>query len=278
MKPVLSSLVLSLALVPAGSDAAAQCGAGGLQVSFSPANPTLGQTITIQVTNVSTNCVYLLPDTCLYKKVYMGQCGGTQVVPFRWCSITQQAIQPGQSFVDTWDQTTHLGAPVGPGQYFFDVTIEQQSGPPVKLCPSVWIESCPTPPVEYGAGSPGTAGFTPGWSIQSLPKPGGPFVLSIDDALGGAGALLAIGAGPAQIPAPFGELLVDPNLPLLWLPFTMAGQPGIGGDGTVTFGFTVPNDQSLVGVTVYLQCLVAAPQSTDGIAHTRGLQISVCPP
>jgi len=276
MKTAFLSLLLGLSL--AAPEVTAQCGAGGLFVQFSPPAPTIGQPITITVTNVSSNCVYLLPDTCVYKKIYSGQCGGSVVVPFRNCFLQNQAIQPGQSFVDSWDQKAFQGPQVPPGTYFFDMKIGTQGGSTVSLCPSVTIDSCPTPPVEYGAGSVGTAGFTPVWTIGSLPKPGGQFGLTIDNAVGGGSALYVLGAGVAQIPAPFGEFLVDPFLPIVYLPFTMSGSPGVGGDGSVTFGFVVPNDLSLVGVTVYSQCLVTDVNSSGGISHTRGLQVTVCPP
>ncbi|MFG0317607.1 MAG: hypothetical protein ACF8XB_10055 [Planctomycetota bacterium JB042] len=270
-----AAALAAAALVPTAS---AQCGAAGLNVQVFPAAATVGQPIQIIVTNVSPNCTYFIEDSCLYKKVFKSQCGGSVVVPFRPCQIGQQFIQPGQSFLDSWDQTTQVGGQVPPGTYAFNVSVKEVGGGTHSFCPTVTIDVCPTPPSIYGSGSAGTGGYTPSWTVNILPKPGGPFSLTVDEALGGAPALLALGAGQAQIAADFGDFLVDPNLPIVWLPFTMAGTPGLGGTGTVTFGVTVPNDTALVGVTVHCQTLVGDIGSTGGVATTAGLRISICPP
>lgn len=269
---------LGLVFTTAAATADAQpCGTAGIDISVFPSAPVLGEPIQIIVTNLTANCTYVISDSCVYHKVFSGSCGGSAVLPFRQCAIGQVFIPPGQSIVDVWNQKNGNGQQVPPGTYFFDVTIGEVGGQKHGFCPSVAIDSCPTPPLIYGTGSVGTGGFTPTWTVNVLPKPGGPFSVTIDQAVGGAPSLFVLGAGSAQIPVDFGDFLIDPNLPVIYLPFSMSGASGVGGAGTVTFGFTVPNDTSLVGVTVYTQCLVQDFASTGNIATTAGLQISICP-
>ena len=90
---------------------------------------------------------------CAYAQLPEG-CGRT--VHCSGCAIRRSVYHTyttGQSLVDVWNQTGQYGQAVPPGTYFFDVTIGEVGGSKLTFCPSVTIDSCPTPPVVYGVGS-----------------------------------------------------------------------------------------------------------------------------
>lgn len=253
------------------------CGAAGIQIEFDPPIPAPGQPVTVRARNVTSQCHYVVPSGCLYVKIGAPGCVAPFVVPFRQCELTPQPLPPGGVVEDTWDQKDWLGQPVGPGTYAFQIQVDDPSGTTLTLCAELHIPSCPTPPEHYGAGNPGQGALAPAFSIQTVPQVGGVLDFTVTNALGGAAGWLAVGAGRAQIPMPFGTFLLDPNLPLFFLPIAYGGTPGQSGAGSATFVAPVPGDPALVGLKADFQAFVQDPASSGGFSHTEGLEITICP-
>ncbi len=260
----------------AASSAAQPCGAAGLSVTFTPAHPKVGEAIQISLKNTTSACIYALPDSCVYRSVHQVDCSGQAVVPFRWCTAVGQILAPGASAEDKWDQNDSIGNPVPAGTYAFSIELKDSTGGTlVTLCPTIDIGGCAPPPAQYGAPSLGSGGLAPAWAVNGGPQIGDPgYTLQVKNALGGAAALILVGASQANVPSTWGTLLV--GAPMIQLPVPLGGTVGQAGAGTVTLTFSIPPDAALVGLAAHLQTLVADPLSSGGISHTPGLTLTIC--
>lgn len=270
---LLSALVATTSLIATAS--AQPCVGQEIEFVLDPPVPKVGDTITITAINESATCAYAVPSSCLYIKVFgTGSCSGTQVVPFRQCLLGQIPLGPGASYSDVWDQKTMTGGQVPAGSYSFQINLLDPNGASLTFCLPVEITSCPTPPSFYGSASAGAGGFTPRWTVSTVPAVGQPFAFAVEDGLGGAPAILFIGPFQGQLAAGWGEFLLSP--PFLQVPLALGGAAGAAGAGALNFAFVVPNDAALVGLGANLQMLIADPASSGGISHTRGLNIVIC--
>lgn len=130
-----------------------------------------------------------------------------------------------------------------------------------------WLADAPGG--SFGVSCPGSGGFAPSLSLTGCSRPGESVTLALDDALGGATALLVFGAEPGLATLPGGcPLYATPLLPI-FLPVPLSGiGPGNG-------GFSVPllvPAQASAGAIV-LQGLIADPQAPGGVSATGGLSI-----
>ncbi len=258
-----------------GSIDAQPCVGQEVDLVLVPPVPKVGDKIKITAKNASTTCSYVIPSSCLYVKVFDGAtCSGTEVVPFRQCLVGQVPLGPGESYSDHWDQKSSSGVQVPAGVYSFQIMLKPATGAILSFCLPVEITTCLTPPSFYGSGSPGAGGFTPRWTVSSVPVVGQAFNLGIERGLGGAPALLFIGPSQGQATAAWGEFLLSP--PFLQVPLVLGGATGVAGAGALNFAFTVPSDASLIGLGANLQMLVGDAASSGGISHTRGLGIVIC--
>lgn len=276
MNRTLTALFVAAAFA---APAAAQCGFNDMQFSVSPANPTVGQPITITGTNTSTGCIWNLSDSCLIDFVKKTDCNGPAVFTPA-CAQVITPIQPGTSKSFTWDQKDDFGTQVAPGNYAFDVKLTNQNGQPLNHCITFSISGgCTTPPILYGSPDPGTGGIVPTIGTSGgLPQIGnGSFTIDIQSGLGGAPALLFISANSTNFPAPWGTLLVDLTPPFIQLPFALGGAAGAPGAGSLVLPAPIPNNGGLVGATVFMQCLIGDAGSSDNISHTAGLTFGICP-
>lgn len=132
-----------------------------------------------------------------------------------------------------------------------------------------WLRAADGP--AFGAGCAGSGGFTPNLTLTGCPRPGAAVTLSIDQALGGAGALLLFGTGAAAGTLPGGcPLLLAGILPLaVSLPL---GGTGPGG-GSVSIATGVPGNAA--PGTIALQAIVFDPQGQGGIAASNGLGVTI---
>lgn len=260
--PALRSCLFSLAALSLAN-------AQGVVISFDPAAPSQGEPIQVTLTNNGTTNIPLF-SSCLFDSVHPQDCSQPPIhVPN--CLAVLSLIPPGGSYSSVWDQRDDHGAYVPPGAYAFTIA---------GLCPQVTITGpCPMPPQSFGVAGPGSASFEPRFELfGGMPAIGNPaFGVGIAFALGGAPALMLLGAGSADTPAPFGALYVSLAGPHIILPLLLGGTPGTPGAGTASLPLPLPADATLQGLDLYLQALIADPQARAGVAHTAGLHLVICP-
>jgi len=256
----------------------AQCGFNDMQFSVTPANPTVGQPITITGTNTSSGCIWNQSDSCLIDFVKKFDCNGATVLSPA-CLQVITPINPGFSTAFTWDQLDDNGVQVPAGAYVFDISLTNFNGQSLSHCIAFSIGggSCP-PASNYGSASVGTGGIAPTLTTAGgLPQIGNvSFALQIANGLGGADSLTFVGLTPTTVNAPWGTLLVDLTPPFLQLPLPLGGGAGVPGAGGLTLPAPLPNDGTLVGISVYLQTMIADGGSTGGISHSPGLTFTFC--
>lgn len=129
----------------------------------------------------------------------------------------------------------------------------------------------------YGTGDYGSGGIVPRLTSSGLPRLGnGEFSLVMTGGRGGSPAVLLVGSATASFPVSFGTLYVDPFQPLVPLSLVLGGAPGVAGEGGFSLPAPIPNQNALLGTSVYLQVLVADPISQGGASHTAGLVLTLC--
>lgn len=125
--------------------------------------------------------------------------------------------------------------------------------------------------LDYGMGCAGTGGIVPEISVAPCPGAGDTMFLTIDQALGGQTALLALGLQQAAVPLPAGcTLNVAPLFPVIPA-FPLSGMGP--GKGTVTVAGALPAGVS--GLTFVMQGFVLDPGAAGGIAGSKGLQFTI---
>ena len=117
---------------------------------------------------------------------------------------------------------------------------------------------------NYGAGFPGTHGI-PTITSRTNPTLGSDVTVDISNSWGRITvALLFLGFDSTDIPSSFGgHLLVAP---FLVAPFVM---PASG----IALAGTIPPDESLCGVSLYLQAWESDPGAAKGVSFTAGLEL-----
>jgi hypothetical protein len=131
--------------------------------------------------------------------------------------------------------------------------------------------SCPGLVVRYGAGCPGSGGFTPAFAVDGCPTAGGTITFDLREALGGSGAAMVVGTDRAALTLPGGcQLLVNPIALTL---STLILSPGRAGGGAVVLPLRVPAD--LVGARLTAQMFVFDPGVPHGYTATNGIELTV---
>lgn len=124
----------------------------------------------------------------------------------------------------------------------------------------------------YGTGLAGLGGVVPTIGAVGCPDRNTPWSLSINAAAGGTFGLLALGDGPANVPAFGGSLLIFPiAASFVFATSGVPGQPGIG-------SYNLPlllTDPALVGVSLWFQAAVLDAAAVEGFALTNGLQVVI---
>ena len=127
--------------------------------------------------------------------------------------------------------------------------------------------------VSYGAGCPGSGGFTPMLSMKGCPIGGGFGTLEVTEALGGSSAVVLFGAVETSTPIAQGNcaLLISPISPVaIVLPLFGSGP----GNGFISITGNLP--ASVVGEFT-LQVFAADPTYTIGFVTTNGVKVIVQP-
>lgn len=135
------------------------------------------------------------------------------------------------------------------------------------------VERCAGPghAVAFGAGLPGGNGQVPLLFASGCPTPGALLHLGVQNAAGGATALLVLGTNEVALPFLGGTLLVDPAI---GVPHALLGPAAYPGVGAVGWTFAIPADPTLIGATISLQELVADPTGVQGATLSRGLRLT----
>ena len=251
----------------------------GFDLTVSPAQPMLGDVLTLTVTN-NTGAVLWYSLGSPVGGAYAGGCGGTWV----WAPLSIDVpvpLQPGASVSIDWDQTDFIfGEQVPPGRYGFVSGMKDDQDQFHGCCVEVTIHApCLTPPANYGAASLGAGGFAPALAAANGPAFFGndQFAITLARVRGGAAGALVVGAAPGQLATPWGSFLIDANLPFFVVPFTASGALGVPGAGGVVIPAPIPDDPALIGLVAYAQALIVDGAAQAGIAHSAGLTIPICP-
>jgi hypothetical protein len=172
------------------------------------------------------------------------------------------ALLPGSPAIDAGDPTSTTPDQRG-------VSRPQGAGVDVGA-----FELGPSPAFgSMGPGLAGTGGLTPALVGVGTPTPGNAISLDTSNGIGGALGLLAVGI-ELQPPAPLlgGSLYVVPQ----WtFGVSLGGTIGAAAAGASSFPLTIPDDMSLVGVTLAAQAAYVDPGAVQGVSLTNGLRITL---
>lgn len=127
----------------------------------------------------------------------------------------------------------------------------------------------------YGAATPGTGGQVP-QMLAGVPANLGnvDFKIGMGFGRGGAPAVLVLALGPAAqvVNGVNVDVLLGAGELLVW--GVLNGVPGQAGAGTGTLRVPVPNIPGLAGVSLFTQWFVVDTGAANGLATTRGAQIT----
>lgn len=124
--------------------------------------------------------------------------------------------------------------------------------------------------LPFGAGKPGAAGAVPRMRAQGLATIGSSIDYRLDNGLGGALGLIALGLQRQSSPVLGGTLLVVP-VAHLW--FVLSGPTGVPGAGSIAIPTSFPNDPALRGLGIFGQGFVFDAGSTFGLSMSDGIEI-----
>lgn len=160
------------------------------------------------------------------------------------------------------------------GDGFDDVAVGDPAADPAGIpdagMVTVWPGCATLTP--YGVGCPGTGGFVPAIGFDRCPAAGATTTFTVEQGLGGAPALVLVGATPASVPAGGGcTLLVLPIVAQVVLPLGGAGP----GAGSLALPLTVP--AGAAGASATLQAFVAdgGTGTGTGFASSAGLELDL---
>ncbi len=176
----------------------------------------------------------------------------------------------GQGMVARWNPGSVVA--LGDGNIFDDTYIVNADNVAYSKLLFDWLaEGCVTP---LGPGTSGTGGVVPRLSLGSGSCTGA-FSLKMDDALGGASALLFVGTQAGAIPAAGGTLYVDAfTPPFLSIPLPLGGTPGAPGAGSLLL---VQDLTGYLPLTLVFQYAVIDSGAAFGHALSNGVQIDMAP-
>jgi hypothetical protein len=125
---------------------------------------------------------------------------------------------------------------------------------------------------SYGAGCDGSGGFLPTVAVDGCTVPGGPVTIAIENGLGGATAILFLGASEASLPLQGGCTLLVDIAAAFALPLGGAGP----GNGSISFLSTI-DPAAPTPTTVFFQAFVldAGGGPTAAFSASRGLAMTI---
>ncbi len=125
--------------------------------------------------------------------------------------------------------------------------------------------------VPFGAGCPGSGGFTPSLSVSGCLAPGGSATLDLSQGLGQANAFMFLGIQQVSLPMGGGcDLLVSPPFLLFVVPLAGSGP----GAGTFSLAAAIPLNVA-TPATAYLQAFVHDPGGGPGFSNSNGVKVTI---
>lgn len=197
------------------------------------------------------------------------------------------AITPFASFGDKSNGGSVWSHALGQGlaqNHFTSEVIAYPSGAAVPSSiafpdPGGWVateiphDDCHGAWIAYGQGLAGAGGFVPGvWGVGCA-EPGAAVTFRVDDARGGAPAVLFLGLASASVPFKGGTFHVGGLLASV--PFTMPGAAGVPGAGDVDLPTVLPGDPQLTGFSIFLQLGFVDGGAIKGASLTQGLRMEI---
>lgn len=189
-----------------------------------------------------------------------------------WCSALGQVV-----ILDTLSDVLRAFGPgeTGPGTVLAlagSVTSAGGSAEAVSLA-EVPPSACGGAWMAYGAGLAGAGGLLPRLTGAGCPEVGGALTLGVDQAVGGANALLFVGLAPAAVPFKGGTFHVGALALVVALP--LGGAPGVAGAGALSLPAALPGDPALAGLDVHLQVACEDAAAIKGAALSNGLRMEI---
>ncbi len=134
-----------------------------------------------------------------------------------------------------------------------------------------WVLAQTQSVLHYGAGLPGSGGYTPNLELLGCPLMGRSVTLQLTDGLGGAPGLLVVGSTATSLSFAGGTLLASLGV----LTFhVLPGTPGVPGEGAFALPAVVPAGTPS-GLTAYLQCLYVDSGAVEGYSLSDGLKVTI---
>jgi hypothetical protein len=130
------------------------------------------------------------------------------------------------------------------------------------------------PPINYGAGSPGSFGIVPHITSLNKPKIGtSNFTIRGESTESGIPGLLIAGFGKASIKYNSATILVDILGPYVALAIVTSGPP-VPGSGSIEVPVVIPSD--LDNLRFFTQFLFYDAGAQGGVSATEGLDATIC--
>jgi hypothetical protein len=167
MKYVLACLAVAALVVPAEAQS---CGFPGVSVSVAPQIATPGQPILVTLTNNSSQAIEVHCGGAMIRQVFASSsCGGSPVFTAGCVAPAFATIQPGDTWLETWNQLDDDGNQVPEGTYSLDIRYTG-GGLNFQCCVPVTICSTPsTPAVSYCTAGTSALGCRASlWSFGTL--------------------------------------------------------------------------------------------------------------
>ena len=121
--------------------------------------------------------------------------------------------------------------------------------------------------ISYGAGTAGTGGIVPVLSAPTPPYIGGTFTYAVSNALPSTVGLFLLGTTPTAVPI-FGiTLLVHPSSWVITPGFFLSGS------GTAAMPVAIPNNITLLSLTLCNQGVIVDAGGPSGYSATQGLRL-----
>ncbi|MCB9892332.1 MAG: hypothetical protein H6833_11830 [Planctomycetes bacterium] len=127
---------------------------------------------------------------------------------------------------------------------------------------------------RYGNATAGSSGIAPRIGTHGSAWPGNAnFAVTLERAIGGSAAVLAIGIQDLALPVAGFELNVLPIIATPAIP--VGGMPGVPGTGDANVLLPLPALPGLIGAQTYFQWIVTDPGAPQGLAATRGMRTTL---
>lgn len=187
-------------------------------------------------------------------------------------------LPPGANFTPALPMTgnplntqfTWTPGPFDVGTHVLVFTAVDTAGQTATCTISVEV-NCTGNDLHYGAGLAGSGNIVPTLSVGCA-LVSEQVIVDVDQALGGTIGCMFFGEVKTSYPVFGGTLLA---VPLVVETHVVQGTPGQPGAGSKSFTFSIPNDPTLSGRSIYLQSGYIDPGAPFGVSLTDGLEVVI---